>query len=81
MIGTRFGKADIMQGFATAGDACFTVLIVACRSGDDVRVRIFCDTALVAFALQHFNTGHFVRRDGEWRVVAWQATAIPAATP
>jgi hypothetical protein len=27
--------------------------------------------------LEYFNTGTFVQREGEWRVVAWQATAIP----
>ncbi len=28
-----------------------------------------------------FNTGTFLKRNGEWRVVAWQATRIPDATP
>jgi ketosteroid isomerase-like protein len=29
--------------------------------------------------LYYYNTGTFLRRDGQWRVVAWQATRIPAA--
>jgi hypothetical protein len=29
-------------------------------------------------ALQYFNTGTFLKRDGEWRALAWQATVIPA---
>jgi hypothetical protein len=43
--------------------------------------------AIVAFRLigtaedgtvqQYFNTGTFLKRDGAWRVVAWQATKIP----
>jgi hypothetical protein len=28
--------------------------------------------------LQYFNTGTFLKRDGEWRALAWQATVIPA---
>jgi len=28
--------------------------------------------------VEHFlNTGTFVKRDGEWRVVAWQSTRVP----
>jgi len=27
--------------------------------------------------LTYFNTGTFLRRNGAWQVVAWQATAIP----
>jgi hypothetical protein len=27
--------------------------------------------------MYYWNTGTFVKRDGEWRVVAWQATKIP----
>jgi len=29
--------------------------------------------------LYYYNTGTFLRRDGRWQVVAWQATRIPAA--
>jgi len=28
---------------------------------------------------RYYNTGTFLRRDGQWRVVAWQATRIPPA--
>ena len=59
-------------------------------SADDVELRWYGDTAVVAFKLvatppndgavdYYFNTGTFVKRDGEWRVVAWQATKIPPA--
>jgi hypothetical protein len=58
-------------------------------SGEDVRVQVFGSTAVVTFrlvgtpndgspAVQYFNTGTFLKRDGEWRAVAWQATVIPA---
>ncbi len=57
-------------------------------SADDVQLKWYGDTAVVAFKLvatppgdgpvdYYFNTGTFVKRDGEWRVVAWQATSIP----
>ena len=91
--GLRFGKPDIMAGFEgsdsddeTADDAPQMVY-----SGEDVDIRLFGDTAIVAFklvgtptdkaagddVLYYFNTGTFVRRDGVWKVVAWQATKIP----
>jgi hypothetical protein len=86
--GLRFGKSDIMAGF----DGLKTdeePLIV--YSGEDVDIRIFGDTAVVAFrlvgtptdkaagddVLYYFNTGTFLRRSGVWQVVAWQATVIP----
>ena len=59
-------------------------------SAEDVRIKLYGDTAVVAFrllgtprvepenVLQYLNTGTFVKRKGEWRVVAWQATVIPA---
>ena len=60
-------------------------------SSEDVDIRIYGDTAVIAFRLvgtpadtslatepdYYLNTGTFLRRDGEWRAVAWQATAIP----
>jgi hypothetical protein len=87
--GTRFGKAEIMQGFVEADAADSDEPTVAYR-GEDVRVQLFGSTAVVTFRLvgtptdgsrvaEYFNTGTFVKRDGEWRAVAWQATLIPAA--
>jgi hypothetical protein len=29
--------------------------------------------------MNYFNTGTFLRRDGLWQVVAWQATRMPDA--
>lgn len=87
--GLRFGKAEILEGLQAedeAGDSGPEVVY----SAEDVRIREYGDTAVVAFrllgalqddsgdVLEYLNTGTFVRRDGEWRVVAWQATAIPA---
>ena len=93
--GLRFGKADIMAEFEVtddtddaAGDPPAIIY-----TGEEVDVRVYGDTAIVAFKLvgtptnesdeesilNYFNTGTFVKRDGIWKVVAWQATKIPAA--
>ena len=91
--GLRFGKADIMAGFEVtddtddaAGDPPAIIY-----TGEEVDVRVYGDTAVVAFKLvgtptnesdegsllNYFNTGTFVKHDGVWKVVAWQATKIP----
>lgn len=60
-------------------------------SAQDIVVHDFGDTAIVAFQLvartQHTDgkteisnyrdTGTFLRRNGRWQVIAWQATKIP----
>ena len=88
--GLRFGKADIMGGFSSASEEAAEPEVV--YSGEEVDVRLYGDTAVVAFRLvgtptdaageqavqQYYNTGTFVRRDGTWKAVAWQATKIPA---
>ncbi len=62
-------------------------------SAEDIQIQLHGETAVVAFKLvgtttknsdaeaeysYYFNTGTFVRRDGVWKVAAWQATVIPA---
>ena len=93
--GLRFGKADIMEGFSAsdeADDAAGEPPAII-YTGEEVDVRVYGDTAVVAFKLvgtptdesdeggilYYFNTGTFLKRDGVWKVVAWQATKIPAA--
>ena len=89
--GLRFGKADIMQGFDAGDDAANSESPAVVYSGEDVDVRIYDDMAVVAFklvgtpsdgseVLYYYNTGTFLRRDGVWQVVAWQATKIPSTT-
>lgn len=89
--GLRFGKADIMSGFDPATDEESGAPPAVVYSGADVDVRVYGDTAVVAFKLvgtptdedagvdvmYYFNTGTFLKRDGVWKVVAWQATKIP----
>jgi hypothetical protein len=92
--GTRTDKAAIIEGMGQAGDADDSddsgpsVVYTA----EDVQVDVYGTTAVVAFKLvgtpqgagdaavaYYFNTGTFLKRDGAWRVVAWQATKIPEA--
>jgi hypothetical protein len=86
--GLRFGKADIMQGFDNAADGSDDAPEIV-YSGEEVDVRLYGDMAIVAFKLvgtpsdgseklYYYNTGTFLKRDGDWRVVAWQATKIPS---
>jgi ketosteroid isomerase-like protein len=60
-------------------------------SAEDVTVHDYGDTAIVAFQLvartehsdgktettNYRNTGTFLRRNGGWKVVAWQSTKMP----
>jgi len=89
--GQRVNKADIMKGVRSAppakpGDP------TTVYTSEDVRIQQYGDTAVVAFRLvgttdnrgnisisRNLNTGTFVKRNGQWRAVAWQATRIPTA--
>jgi hypothetical protein len=83
--GTRFGKDNIMNGFkdeptepSGAGPT---------YSAEDLEVKLFDGVAVVAFKLigkepdgtisEYLNSGTFVKRKGQWKVVNWQATKIP----
>ena len=86
--GRRIGKADIMREVRAephpkAGDE------PTVYSAEDIRVQQYGDTAIVAFRLvatdkaktkevkNYLNSGTFLKRDGEWKVVNWQATVMP----
>jgi uncharacterized protein (TIGR02246 family) len=87
--GRRIGKADIMKDVRSApapkpGDP------VTVFSAEDVRVQQYGNMAVVAFRLvgtstsggrtvvsKYLNSGTFLKRDGQWRVVNWQATKVP----
>jgi hypothetical protein len=89
--GLRFGKADIMSGFDTGSEEDSEAPPAVVYSGEEVDVRLYGDTAIVAFKLvgtptdkesgasvmYYYNTGTFLKRDGIWKAVAWQATKIP----
>jgi len=87
--GTRTTKAEIMAGFGESvdnGDGEPGPVY----SAEDVELKLYGTTAVIAFklvatppddseVLYYFNTGTFLKRDGAWRVVAWQATTIPGS--
>lgn len=88
--GTRIGKAELMKGVRSApkGKTDAPTIIY---TAEDIRIQQYGTAAVVAFRLvgttvkmdgsknveQFLNTGTFVKRRGEWQVVAWQATAVP----
>lgn len=87
--GRRVTKAEIMKDVRSApapkpGDPKIVY------TAEDIRIQQYGDTAVVAFRLvattetattkdvQYLlNCGTFVKRNGKWQVVAWQATRIP----
>jgi len=86
--GTRTNKAEIMQGFGSA-EGGETEVSEPVYTAEDIRIQLYGTTAVVAFKLvatptndapveNYFNTGTFLKRNGIWQVVAWQATRIPA---
>jgi len=90
-LGRRKSKADIMRELkaeTTAtpkpdeGTAVYTA--------EDIRIQQYGETAVIAFRLvattekadtktvaNYLNTGTFLKRNGKWQVIAWQATALP----
>ena len=84
--GVRSGKPERMAAFATGTQPAS--LSDTLYRGEDVRVQLYGTTAVLTFRLiaeprdggavrQFYNTGTLLKRDGEWRAVAWQATVIP----
>src|SRR5687767_4664524 len=84
--GVRTSKAEILADLANGPDPSEPP---TSYSAEDVRIQQYGDTAIVAFrligkvggerpeTLNFLNTGTFLKRDGEWRAVAWQATRVP----
>jgi len=88
--GQRFGKQSILDSIRDSDAAAAAEAVELVYSGDDIRIQQYGDAAVVAFRLvatradasattYFYNTGTFLKRNGEWRVVAWQATRIPEA--
>jgi len=94
-LGRRKSKADIMRELRDETKAApkpeeGTTVYTA----EDIRIQQYGDTAVVAFRLvattdkagtktvaNYFNTGTFLKRNGKWQVIAWQATALPKESP
>lgn len=86
--GQRFGKQDIVGRNAPDDEAADDAEPELVYSAQEVRIAQYGGTAIVAFKLvgtpadgsapmYFYNTGTFLKRDGIWQVVAWQATRIP----
>lgn len=89
--GRRRSKAAVMHDVRSApapkpGDPATTY------TAEDVRIQQYGNTAIVAFRLvgttvkdgapqvaSFLNTGTFLKRNGKWQVVSWQATRMPRA--
>lgn len=91
--GKRRSKVDIMRNVRSAPapkpDDPKTTF-----SGEDIRIQQYGNTAVVAFRLvgttvhdgksdvtNFLNSGTFLKRNGKWQVVSWQATKVPDLEP
>jgi ketosteroid isomerase-like protein len=89
-VGRRLGKADILREVRAEGPPKpgeeSTVY-----TAEDIRIQQYGTTAIIAFRLvgttangdktevaNYLNSGTFLKRDGKWQVVNWQATKMPA---
>ncbi|MDQ6861071.1 MAG: nuclear transport factor 2 family protein [Verrucomicrobiota bacterium] len=92
--GRRKGKADILRELRAEANAPKKDEPQATYTAEYIRIQQYGDTAIVAFRLvgttdkdgskevkNYLNTGTFLRRNGKWQAVAWQATVLPAEQP
>lgn len=88
-VGRRVGKADIMADLRKS-PAPTRPAPTPTYTAEEIRIQQYENTAIVAFRLvstvegsgktevtKYFNTGTFLKRNGKWQAVAWQATKIP----
>ncbi len=87
--GERKDKAAIMKEVRSEGapkPEDETTVFTA----ENIRIQQYGETAIVAFRLvgttekdgektinKYLNTGTFLKRNGQWQAVAWQATMVP----
>lgn len=79
--GKRFGKKEIIARFNKEDTK---IEIPATRfTAEDIIVQQYDDMAIVAFKMKaisdstiqyYLNSGTFLKRDGKWQAVNWQAT-------
>ncbi len=87
--GRRRGKPEVMRDVRSApapkpGDP------ITIYTAEDIRIQQYGGTAIVAFRLvstvekdgktevtNFLNSGTFLKRNGKWQVVNWQATRMP----
>lgn len=88
--GQRFGKAQIMAGFEESGNAQASDEPGTVYTAEDIQIQVYDDMVIVAFRLvgktetaegaqinRYLNSGTFIKRNGQWKAVNWQATKIP----
>ena len=88
--GERITKSELMKGVRSAPPRKPEDPITV-YTAEEITIQQYGNTAVVAFRLvastqksgqtqisKFLNTGTFVKRNGKWQVVAWQATAVPA---
>lgn len=88
--GRRVTKANIMTDLRKAPAAASASGPKTTYSAEEIRIQQYGDTAIVAFRLvatvergvktetsKFYNTGTFLKRNGKWQAVAWQATRLP----
>ena len=80
--GSRFGKAYLMQSVNSRGELKPDEIGMR-YSSEDLQILQYGDTAVVAFTLvgtsatetlRFLNSGTFIRKNGNWQAVNWQAT-------
>ena len=89
--GSRFDKIFILKGATEREGKAVLSSLVPSYHAEEVDIRLYGTTAIIAFKLvaetpklgsvevqNYYNTGTFIKRDGLWKAVAWQATKIPA---
>jgi len=91
--GRRMGKADVMRDVRSATQAKAGVSATV-YGAEDIRIQQYGDTAIVTFRLigttkkddateivNYLNTGTFLKRNGKWQAVSWQATKMSSPAP
>ncbi len=81
--GERFGKERIMKGLEPgSGTKSYENAVY---TAEDIQINVYGNMAVVAFRLvarggetsdlnTFLNSGTFIKRQGEWKAVNWQAT-------
>lgn len=83
--GTRFGKNSLMQGLQGV-QANKPEQTTTWYGAENIEVKVFGDIVIVNFTLtsategmvtdRFYNTGVFVKRDGRWQAMNWNATVV-----
>lgn len=83
--GTRYGKEALMQGLQGV-EASDPEQVNTWYGAENIEIKPLTDAVIVNFTLtsatdgtvtdRFYNTGVFVKRDGRWQALNWNATAV-----